>query len=363
MERCKEGENAYSLAKELYPIYRSITGDGVRKSLEIIRDYIDASDFKIYEVKTGTKAFDWNVPKEWRIRDGYIESETGERYAQFSQNNLHIMGYSVPVDKWVKREELENCIYTQQDQMDAIPYVTSYYKERYGFCMSENEKQSLIDGTYHMFIDSELFDGSLTYADCLFEGKTKDEIVISTYCCHPQMANDNCSGMVLLAELAKYVKSLNNRYYSYRFAFFPETIGAIVYLSQNDRLEYMKKHTLGGYTFSCVGDDGNYSLILSREGNSISDRALKNVLSYSEKAQNKYKIITPCEPQLGKRGLYPTVSKKGIYDEIKAMMDFIGYADGKKDLIQISEEINQPVKVLIPIAKNLLKEGLITSED
>jgi aminopeptidase-like protein len=302
--------------------------------------------------------------------------------------------------------------------------------------MSEKEKKALTDEKYRIFIDSELFDGFLTYADCIFEGKIKDEIVISTYCCHPQMANDNCSGMVLLAELAKYVKNLKNKYYSYRFVLYPETIGAIVYLSQENRLDYMKRYTLGGYTFSCVGDDGNYSVILSKDGNSLSDRALENVLFFSEKAHDRYKvysylergsderqynspgveipvtgycrtkywefpeyhtsmdtmdyispkglqgsidvmkdvidllecnrryrIITPCEPQLGKRGLYPTVSKKGIYDDIKAMMDFIAYADGKKDLIQISNEIHQPVKVLIPIVKKLLSEGLISMED
>ncbi len=436
MDQYKEGKSAYSLVKKLYPIYRSITGDGVRESLKIIRDYIDASEFITYEVKTGTKAFDWIVPKEWKIRDAYIESETGERYAQFRENNLHVIGYSLPVDKWVDREELEYCIYTQKDQENAIPYVTSYYKERYGFCMSEKEKRSLTGGRYRVFVDSELFNGSLTYADCVFKGKSEAEIVISTYCCHPQMANDNCSGMALLAELAKYVKSLKNRYFTYRFAIFPETIGAIVYLSQNNRLEYMKRHTIGGYTLSCVGDDGDYSIILSKDGNSISDRALKNVLLFSESTKKlykeysylergsderqynspgvgipvtgfcrtkywefqeyhtsldmmsfispkglqgsidvmkevidaiehnrKYMITTPCEPQLGRRGLYPTLSQKGRYDEVKAMMDFIGYADGNKDLIEISYDIKQPVKILIPIVQKLMENGLLCMGD
>ncbi|MBR6171957.1 MAG: DUF4910 domain-containing protein [Eubacterium sp.] len=435
MNRCEEGKNAYDLAKRLYPVYRSITGDGVRESFQIIRDYI-GDDLKLYEVRSGTQAFDWTVPKEWRIRDSYIESESGERFAQFSENNLHVLGYSVPVDQWMEREELEEYIYTQEDQKAAIPYITSYYKERFGFCMSEEEKRKLSPGRYRAYIDSELFDGALSYADCLLTGQKKEEIVFTTYSCHPQMANDNCSGMVLLAELIKYVKSLPNRYYTYRFAFFPETIGAIVYLSQEDRLDYMRKNTIGGYTLSCVGDDGDYSIIYSKDGNALSDRALINVLNFSENTEGiykeysyldrgsderqfnspgvdisvsgycrtkywefpeyhtsldtmdfispdglqgsfdvmkevidlleynrKYRMTMPCEPQLGKRGLYPSISQKGKYDEVKAMMDFIGYADGKLDLIEISNKIVQPVRVLKPIIDKLLAEQIISVED
>ena len=436
MSVANEGRRAYELALKLYPIYRSLTGFGVRKSLKIIGEYIGATSYKIYEVKTGTKAFDWTVPKEWKINDAYIESESGEKYASFADNNLHIMGYSIPVDKWINRSELERYLYTQPDQEAAIPYVTSYYSERFGFCMSEKEKACLKGDNFRVFVDSELYDGSLTYADCLIKGEADEEIVFSTYCCHPQMGNDNCSGMVLLAELARYVKTLEKRHYSYRFALFPETIGAIVYLSQENRLEYMKKNTMGGYTLSCVGDDGDYSIIYSKSGNSLSDRALNNVLTFSEsigkeykkysylergsderqfnspgvdipvtgfcrtkywefpeyhtsldtmdfispeglqgsidvmkevidiiESNRNYRMTMPCEPQLGKRGLYPSVSQKGKYDEVKAMMDFIGYADGEKDLIQISEEINQPVKLLIPIVKKLIEEKIIIAED
>lgn len=427
-----EGKNAYHLAEKLYPIYRSLTGDGVRNSLEMIRDYIGDESFKLYEVKSGEKAFDWTVPKEWVIREAYFESTDGKRFADFKKNNLHIVGYSVPTDEWMNLDELQEHIYTQPDQPDAIPYVTSYYKEHFGFCISENEKKKLSNGKYHVYIDSELKDGSLTYADVVFPGKIKKEIVFSTYCCHPSMANDNCSGLVLAAELAKYVRGLNNRYYTYRFVFYPETIGAIVYLSQNNRLEYMKENTVGGYTLSCVGDDGGYSIINSRKGDSLCDRALLNVLGLSNKTRSNHKIYSylergsderqycspgvnipvvgfcrtkywefpeyhtsldtldfisldglqgsfdvmkktidslehnhkymmtvPCEPQLGKRGLYPTVSKKNSYDEVKAMVDFIAYADGESDLIAISNSINQPVDILIPIIDKLVSEELV----
>lgn len=256
----------------------------------MIGDYIgDAENFRLYEVRSGTKAFDWTVPKEWEIRDAYIEAENGERFAQFTENCLHIMGYSVPVDKWMEYEELEENIYTQPGQKDIIPYVTSYYKERFGFCMSEDEKNRLKPGKYHVYIDSKLFDGSLTYADIVFPGEVEDEILFSTYSCHPSMANDNCSGLVLSAELAKYIKQMEHRHYTYRFVFAPETIGIIVYLSQCDRLEKLKKNTIAGYTFSCVGDDGDYSIINTRKGNTLADRALMNVMAYSEKMAGSFK--------------------------------------------------------------------------
>ena len=428
-----EGKEAYEFAKKIFPIYRSITGNGVRETIKLLNEYIGASnEFNAYEVDTGVKAFDWTVPKEWSIRNAYIEDEDGQKYAQFNENSLHVMGYSIPVDRWIEYDELVQHIYTQEDQPDAIPYVTSYYKENYGFCLSENEKRKLKRGKYHIFIDSELFDGSLSYADIVFPGTTQEEVLFSTYSCHPSLANDNCSGLALAAELAKYIKGMVNRRYTYRFIFVPETIGAIVYLSQNERWKLLHNNTIAGYTLSCVGDDGNYSIVYSRRGDSFSDRVLKNVLtskccrrerlkeySYLERGSDerqynapgidvpvsgfcrtkywdfpeyhtsmdnmsfiseqglqgsfdvmkevidaiehnfKYKITVPCEPQLGKRGLYPTVSKKGGYDEVKAMMDLIGYADGEHDLVWISDKINQPISALIPIIKKLEKENLL----
>lgn len=431
-----EGLEAYNLANRLFPIYRSITGAGVRESLIIIKDYIGNNDFQIYEVKTGTRAFDWTVPREWKIRDAYIESEDGARYADFSKNCLHVVGYSKNVDEWIDYEELINHIFTQEDQEDAIPYVTSYYAERYGFCMSEKAKRKLKKGRYHVYIDSELFDGSLTYAELIIPGETEKEVLFSTYTCHPSMANDNCSGMALAAELAKYVTNMSQRHYTYRFVFIPETIGAIVYLSQNNRLEKLKKNFIAGYTLSCVGDDGDYSIINTIKTDSLSDRLLMNVLHFSEKTKGNYKKYSylergsderqynspgvdlsvvgfcrtkywefpeyhtsldtmnyistdglqgsfdvmketiealeynyfyrmkiPCEPQLGKRGLYPEISQKATYDAIEAMINFIGYANGKLDLLDISNMIEQPIRVLIPIIKKLKDENLIIVEE
>lgn len=432
-----EGVAAYKLAKKLFPIYRSITGDGVRESLRLIDEYIGKGTLSIHEVRSGEKAFDWKVPREWNINDAYIEDEQGNRFAEFKENNLHVVGYSTPLDRWMDLNELTKHIYTQKDQPDAIPYVTSYYSERFGFCMSEEEKRMLHPGKYHAVIDSVFTEGALTYADIIIPGETDEEILFSTYTCHPSMANDNCSGMVLSASLAKYIKSLEKRRYTYRFVFAPETIGAIVYLSQKNRLEYMKKHTKGGFTFSCVGDSGGYSVINSKHADSLCDRAISNILSLanveiknvyrqysflqrgSDERQysspgvgipvvgfcrtkywefpeyhtsldtmdyistdglqgsfdimkqvvdliefnRKYKMAIPCEPQLGKRGLYPNVSQKGIYDEVQAMMDFIAYADGETDFIQISNDIKQPATVLIPIVNKLIDEELVISED
>ena len=427
------GQEMYNLAKKLYPICRSITGAGVRKTLSILADYIGVNNengggtkFEICNVPSGTNVFDWTVPKEWIIREAYIEDEKGNRIIDFRNHNLHVLGYSISVDRWVKLEELKEYIFTQPEQPDVIPYVTSYYKERYGFCMSENQKKSLKPGRYHMYIDSDLVDGNLTYGEVVIPGESEKEIFISTYICHPSMANNECSGPALSAELIRLVCSMKRRRYTYRFLFIPETIGSITYLSKN--LPYLKEHMLAGFNLSCVGDERDYSIIESRYGNTLADRVLKNVLSYQEKHTNYsflergsderqynapgvelpvvcfcrskfgeypeyhtsgddlalitpeglsgsygvmrqviqglehndyYRIKVLCEPQLGKRGLYPTVSQKGSYDEVRAMTDFIAYADGKNDLIGISNLIGVPIKELISITEKLIKNELL----
>lgn len=428
----REGEFAYQLAEQIYPIYRSITGEGVRKTFDIINDYLGEVQLVQHEIPTGSKVFDWEIPKEWKIHDAYIENSLGEKILDFKQNCLHVVGYSVPIDKWIDYKELLQIIYTQPEQPDVIPYVTSYYKETYGFCMSENQKKSLKPGNYHIYIDSELYDGSLTYAEVLLHGGVEKEILISTYSCHPSMGNDNCSGIVLAAQLIKYLQSISFRHYTYRFVFVPETIGAIAFLSNGDNLNYLQRNCIGGYTLSCVGDNGDYSMIKTKSGNSLSDKVLRNVFQYSgipkkyikeysylergsdERQYNSpgvnlslagfcrtkywefpeyhtsldtidfispqglqgsfdimkqvinaieynyyYKTSVPCEPQLGKRGLYPTISQKGIYDYINAMLNFLGYADGQTDLIDLSNMINQPIEKLIPIIEELKDKGLI----
>jgi len=418
----------YDFASSIFPICRSITGEGVRKTLKAVNDYIseEGIEFEIHEVPSGTPVFDWTVPKEWVIREAYIENEAGDRIIDMWENNLHVMGYSTPVDEWVSLEELKEHVFTQPDQPGVIPYVTSYYRERYGFCMSADQLESLPEGRYHMFIDSDLKEGSLTYADLILKGDTDEEILISSYTCHPSMANNECSGPAVLAELVKYVNSLDSKRYTYRFVLNPETIGSITYLSRNYR--HLQEKLAAGVVLSCVGDDRDYSLIESRYANTLADKSLKNILGeqkchtiysflergsderqynapgielpvvgfcrtkygaypeYHTSADNMefisasglegaynvmvqwirgmeknkyYRMSVPGEPQLGKRGLYPTISQKGSYDEVKAMVDFIAYADGKNDLFDISNIINKPVSVLIPIVEKLEKNNLI----
>ncbi len=423
------GRAIYDLASSVFPICRSLTGDGVRETLSLLDDYIfegSGRHLEIHEVPSGTQAFDWTVPKEWRIRAAYIENEQGSRIVDMQENNLHVMGYSTPVDEWVSLDELKKHIYTQPDQPDVIPYVTSYYRERFGFCMSAKQLASLPDGKYHMYIDSELFDGSLTYAECIVPGETDRELMITSYICHPSMANNECSGPALLAELIRYVSSLEKRKYTYRFVLNPETIGAIVYLSRNYR--HLKETLDAGIVLSCVGDDRDYSIIHSRRGNTLADKSLENILrfrprctpysflkrgsderqynapgidlpvvgfcrskygeypEYHTSADNmglvspegfqgscevmtrwidamehngNYRISVLCEPQLGKRGLYPTVSQKGSYDAVSAMVNFIAYADGTNDLFDISEIIGVPAGELIGIVEKLKENGLL----
>ena len=426
--RCK-GQEIYDLADAIYPICRSITGAGVRETLRILSDHIrdqEGNGLIVRNVPSGTKVFDWTVPKEWVIREAYIEDETGKRVIDFKDHNLHVMGYSAPVDKWVDVEELMEHLFTQPDQPEVIPYVTSYYKERYGFCMSENQKSGLGHGRYHMYIDSELKDGNLTYGEMVIPGERKEEIFFSTYICHPSMANNECSGPALAAEMIRYIQGLKRRTYTYRFVFLPETIGSITYLSRN--LERMKERVIAGFNLSCVGDSRAYSMIESRYGNTLADRVLRNVLrgtggyvTYSflkrgsderqynapgvdlpvvcfcrskfgeypeyhtsaddmslvspEGFQGSYEVMTQviqalehnaryqinvvCEPQLGKRGLYPSISQKGSYDSVKAMTDFIAYADGKNDLIEISDRIGVSIRELAPMVENLMEHGLV----
>ena len=424
------GEEIYKLAKRLFPICRSITGDGVRETLRTLQEI--CPELQIYEVPSGTQVFDWTIPKEWNIRNAYIENEEGKRIVDFKRNNLHVVGYSVSVDKTMTLSELQKHLYSLPEQPDLIPYVTSYYKERWGFCLSEDQRRELRNGNYHVFIDSDLKDGSLTYGEIIIPGnveeKRNEEIFLSTYVCHPSMANNELSGPCVAIYLAKWLSELEQRHYTYRIVFVPETIGSITYLSRN--LEILKRNVIAGFNLTCVGDNRTYSYLASRYGNTLADKVAQNVLSFVYPEYKRYSyicrgsderqycapgvdlplcsimrskygeypeyhtsaddltIISPewlngsynvytqcikalennkiyrtkclCEPQLGKRGLYPTISYEGSADEVKAMMDFMAYADGKNDLIDISNKINVPVWELYPIIENLMKADLLT---
>lgn len=276
MDYSKVGEYMYQLLKELFPICRSITGEGVRETLRIIQKHIP---IKIHGIPSGTKVFDWEVPKEWNIKDAYIMDEEGNKIVDFKKNNLHVVGYSIPVDKTVNLEELESHLYSIEDQPEAIPYITSYYKERWGFCISHNQRKKLKDGNYRVYIDSSLKDGYLNYAELIIPGRTSKEIFLSTYICHPSMANNELSGPVLLTYLAKWIMS-EPRKFSYRLVFIPETIGSITYLSQN--YKEMKENIIAGYNLTCVGDNRAYSFMPSRYGNTYADKVALNVLRYSQ---------------------------------------------------------------------------------
>ena len=276
-------------AKDLFSICRSITGDGTRMTLSYFEKI--NPEFRRLKFKTGQKVFDWEIPKEWNIKDAYLEHESGERYAEFKKCNLHIVGYSKPVNKKISKKELLNYIHTQKDQPDSIPYVTSYYKERWGFCLSENQKSKLPDGNYKVIIDSDLKNGNLELSDAIFKGKTKKEIFFSSYICHPSMANNELSGPVLLNAIMHYIKSnYPKSKFTYRFVLLPETIGSIAYLSKF--MKVMKSNMICGFNLTCVGDERAYSYVGSRNGNTLADDAieaalfgLSNVRTYSYPAQ------------------------------------------------------------------------------
>lgn len=426
LESKHTGSDLYELARNIFPIYRSITGDGVRTTLKYLKKIIP--DMQIHEVASGTRVYDWTVPKEWNISEAYIENNRREKIIDFKKNNLHVVGYSCPIDKWVSKEELKQYIYTQPDQPDVIPYITSYYSLRSGFCMSKDMWNDLPDGNYHMYIDSKFTDGSMTYGEIIIPGFTSEEICFSTNICHPGLGSNEVSGPCVLTYLAKWLSEEPNRRYTYRFLFIPETIGSITYISQH--LEEMKKNIKAGFVVTCVGDDLEYSYVESRKGGTLADRALQQVLKYYAPMYKKYSFLKRgsderqycapgvdlpfvvfcrskyheykeyhtsadnlsfissagmgnalevlkrvvmtleynqyyrttvlCEPQLGKRGLYPTISQKGTYkNNVRVIQNLLAYADGMSDLIEISNSINEPIEELAKTIDILLAEGLV----
>ena len=271
-----DGQVLHRFAKSLWGLNRSITGDGVRKTLKEIKAVIP--NLEIHEVPSGTKVFDWTVPKEWHVKEAYIIDPDGKKICDFKENNLHLVGYSHSVNKSVPLQELQYNLHSLPNQPNAIPYVTSYYSKNWGFCISHQQREKLKQGNYKVFIDSDLFDGNLTYGELIIEGESKKEIFISSYICHPSMANNELSGPVVSTHIAKNILLKKNIYYTYRFVFIPETIGSITYLSKN--LEILKKNIFAGFNLTCIGDERNYSYLPSRMGNSISDQVIKHVLSF-----------------------------------------------------------------------------------
>jgi aminopeptidase-like protein len=419
------GEEMHELCSELFPICRSITGNGFRQSLAILSRHLP--DLTTTEVPSGTWCFDWEVPKEWNINDAYIINPAGEKVCDFTQLNLHVMGYSTPIDDIMTLDELQDHLYSIPEQPDAVPYVTSYYKERWGFCISQKQRDNLAPGDYKVFIDSSLKTGSLTFGEIIIPGETSQEIFLSTYLCHPSMANNELSGPVVTTFLVKWLSELQGRKYTYRIVIIPETIGSITYLSRN-YLE-MKKNIVAGFNISCIGDDRAYSYLPSRSGNTPADVAARHTLkhlhpefltySYLERGsderqycspgidlpvcsimRSKYgcypeyhtsldnlDLVTPsgllggyevikkaieclemdeilaptilCEPQLGKRGLYPTISTKNSGAEVRNMMNYLAYCDGFTSSLKIAEKINQPLWELQETIQRLKKSKIL----
>ncbi|MEO7725130.1 MAG: DUF4910 domain-containing protein [Chthoniobacterales bacterium] len=270
-----DGTTMHDLITRLYPICRSITGDGVRETLRLVQEQIP---IEVHEVPSGTKVFDWTVPKEWNIRDAWIKNSAGERLIDFRKLNLHVVSYSSPIRRKMELAELKDHLVTLPAHPDWVPYRTNYYEENWAFCLSEKQLQALHeDEEYDVCIDSSLEDGHLTYGELLLKGEQAEEVLISCHICHPSLANDNLSGLAVAVELAKDLSQAERRY-SYRFLFIPGTIGSITWLARN---EYVVARIRHGLVLTCVGDAGNITYKRSRRGNAEIDRAVAHVLKES----------------------------------------------------------------------------------
>ncbi len=270
------GLDLHELITELYPICRSITGNGVRESLKILQNHIPV---KMFEVPSGTPVFDWIVPQEWNIREAYVKNSQGEKIIDFRKSNLHVLNYSIPIHQKVSLQELKEHLFSIPEHPEWIPYRTSYYRENWGFCLSHHELQSLEEDEYEVFIDSSLEKGSLTYGEYYLPGQHQDEIILSCHHCHPSLCNDNLSGMAVTAFVARYLTTLTERQYSYRFLFIPGTIGSITWLCLNQQKTQYIKH---GLVISGVGDSGTITYKKSRRGNAEIDRAAIQILKDTE---------------------------------------------------------------------------------
>lgn len=419
------GQQLHGFAAELYPICRSITGEGVRRTLALIQKRIP---LQIFEVPTGTPVFDWTIPKEWNIRDAYIKDSSGRKVVDFRECNLHVLNYSTPVRATMSLGELKPHLFTLPGHPDWIPYRTSYYQPNWGFCLSHNQFTALKDGDYEVYIDASLEDGHLTYGECYLPGRSADEILISCHVCHPSLANDNLSSLTVATALAELLAGQELRY-SYRLVFAPGTIGAITWLAQNRETVGRIRH---GLVLAGIGDAGAIHYKKSRQGEAEIDRAVAHVLrdyyespeilefspdgyderqycspgfnlpvgclmrsvwgtfpEYHTSADNldfiqpmklseslricvsvldllennrRYRNLSPyCEPQLGKRNLYRSTGGEPIGAQIKARLWVLNFSDGENSLLDIAERSGIPFSAISDAAELLRENGLLSA--
>ncbi|XMD87351.1 zinc aminopeptidase, M28 family [Campylobacter lari] len=346
------GKSMYELACELFPICRSITGAGFRQSLKILDEAMGGGILKNHSIASGSKVFDWEVPAEWEINDAYIITPDGEKICDFKQNNLHVLNYSEGIDTKLDLASLQEHLYSIEEMPDAIPYVTSYYKKRWGFCIKHEDRVKLKEGKYKVFIDAKHHEnGVLNYADLLIPStqETKDEILISTYFCHPSMANNELSGPVVATFLAKWLLRLKERKYNYRFVFIPETIGSIVYLSKH--LKHLQKHTKAGFVLSCIGDDNAYSLIHTPNETTLADKVALHTL----KDKNNFKEFSFLDRGSDERQYCsPLVNLPVVGICRSKYLEYKEYHTSKDDLNFISEEgLQGGLKAMQEIIMNL----------
>ncbi|MEU7784085.1 DUF4910 domain-containing protein [Amycolatopsis sp. NPDC049159] len=418
----RTGAELHALVERLYPLCRSITGDGVRQTLDIIGEHIP---LERHEVPTGTAVLDWTIPQEWNIRDAYVAAPSGERVIDFRESNLHVVGYSVPVRQRMPLSELREHLHTLPDQPSWVPYRTSYYAPAWGFCLAQEKLDALPDGDYDVVIDSTLADGSLTYGEHVVPGRVTDEVIVSCHVCHPSLANDNLAGIAVAISLAQQLAS-EQPHYTYRFLFMPGTIGSITWLARNaSRIEKVKH----GLVLACAGDPGPLTYKKSRRDDAEIDRVLQHVLrsrehrvvdfspygyderqfcspgfnlgvgsltrtpyagypEYHTSADNpsfvspaamedtlgalkdafgvldrnrRYVNLSPYgEPQLGKRGLYDSLGGRSDAKQAQmAMLWVLNLSDGEHSLLDIAERAGLPFDIVDVAARALHDAGLV----
>ncbi len=425
----------FDFAKSIWSYNRSLTGEGVNKTLNKIKS--QCKSLKIIKIKSNSKVFDWKIPLVWKVKDAFILDPEGNKICDFKENNLHLMGYSDKKKGYISLKNLKKKLHSNPSQPKAIPYVTSYYKKNWGMCIDHNSKKKLKEGRYFVSINTSFKKGNLNIGEIKIRGKYKKEILLSTYICHPSMANNEISGISVLTFIAKFLLSKKNKF-SYRLLFMPETIGSIAYIQRE--IKTLKKNIIAGYIITCIGDERNYSYLKTKTGNSISDKiaisTLKNInkkykiydwlkrgsderqfnspgvdLPIGSLMKSKYgtfpeyhtsldklgSVVTPkglydgfnlvkkviqsfenkiypksvykCEPNLGKRNLYHTISKKSgkigvnIKNEHMNYLNFLSWSDGKNSLEDISVKTNISLEKTKSIYKILTRKGLVTDVD